>query len=157
MHYSSFYRKIFSVLVPFYFQHEALFYSSHKQIIAINKFILLRNETSLLNSFNSYAEELKKGYFDNDELWNDPSFRPVFKIVHIMSDICSYWTQIGLLMAFAIERYILICKGNESEILLSKRNRLILYTGTVVCGFVPPTWVVVHFYMLGGTTAVSPK
>ena len=108
-----------------------------------------------VHRFNSYAEEEKRSYFLTYELWNDPSFRPLFKIVHIMSDVCSYWTQTVLLLAFGIERFILICKGPQAKVLLSKRKRLVFYLCTVCLSFLTPVWVLIHFYFLGGTIKVG--
>ena len=53
------------------------------------------------------------------------------------SDFSSYWSQINILMAIAIERYILIVRGEDAERLLSKSRRRKLYAFTVVCIVIP--------------------
>ena len=72
-----------------------------------------------------------------------------------MSDVCSYWSQTTLLLAFGIERYILICKGTQAETLLNTRNRILFYIATILCSFAIPLWVLLHHYMLGGSADVS--
>ena len=85
--------------------------------------------------------------------WKDPSFRQIFKVVHIMTDICPYWSQVTLTLAFALERYILICHGMKAEQLLSTKNRIIFYVAVGVFSFFVPSLIMTHYAFTGSIQA----
>ena len=74
-----------------------------------------------------------------------PTFDKLYKNVHMITDVVPYWSQAFLILALAIERYILIVKGVDADRILSKRNRKFFYFAVVVLGFVPPVLIMAHF------------
>ena len=67
-----------------------------------------------------------------------PTFQRALKYIHVIFDVCPYWTQVTLILALAIERYILICRGSDSTILLSRNRRRIFYAITVILSILVP-------------------
>ena len=61
-------------------------------------------------------------------------------IIHLryFLDLSSYWSQMVLTLALAIERYIIIVRAHDSAILLSKRRRVLFYSLTIfTCCLIP--------------------
>ena len=99
-----------------------------------------------LKSFNDYDYSDEQILNSNNLAWRRaPNFKQTLKAVHLISDIVPYWCQIFQLLAMAFERYILICKGTESDQLLSKRRRIIFYTLTVILSFFAPALITVEY------------
>ena len=99
-----------------------------------------------LKSFNDYDYTDEQILNSNNLAWRRaPDFKQTLKAVHLISDIVPYWCQIFQLLAMAIERYILICKGSVSDQLLSKRRRIIFYSLTVILSFFAPILIIVEY------------
>ena len=64
--------------------------------------------------------------------------------VRFLSDFLSYWTQINLSLAIAVERYILIVLATDAASLLSKQRRRRLYAFAISWVAVPP---VCYFFL----------
>ena len=88
---------------------------------------------------------------DVDRFWRDPSFRSYFKVVHILNDICPYWSQVSLTLALAVERYIIICHGTKAKSILSTRNRILFYIAVGFSSFLGPALIMGHYGATGVT------
>ena len=89
------------------------------------------------------------------EWWmKEPNFRQSFRIIHILTDVCPYWSQASLILAIAVERYILICKGAEAEAKLTKRNRLMFYGAVLCLGSIVPILIIIQ-HLVPGIVRVS--
>ena len=80
------------------------------------------------------------------QVWNRaPDFRQTLKAVHLISDIVPYWCQIFQLIAMAVERYILICKGDRAAVLLSNNRRQIFDLFTVILSLIIPATIFAEY------------
>ena len=60
-------------------------------------------------------------------------------------DISTYWSQIILILAIAVERYILIVKGVEAKQLLNKKKRQMYYCVVLLICVLLPVLVVLDY------------
>ena len=84
-------------------------------------------------------EEEKVAYIPLKELSTE------IDLLRIITDSTTYWTQIVITLAIAIERYILIVTGVRSKTLLSSRRRLCFYAITVFFGCCIPMLYIADF------------
>ena len=57
--------------------------------------------------------------------------------VKLISDFFSYWSQVNITLAIAVERFVLIVYATSSESILSKNRRLKFYIFTILSIFIP--------------------
>ena len=73
-------------------------------------------------------------------------FTKAGEVVKQNSDFISYWCQLNISLAIAVERYILIVKATNAEELLSKPRRRKLYCLIILwISFPPIFFFAVHF------------
>ena len=117
--------------------------------------VKLSDYSHLSKSFDNYKES-RRSYFYSDTWWyKDPSFRHEFGVIHLLTDVCPYWSQVSLTLALAIERYILICKSTSAQSLLTTKKRLMFYGAVALTGFLPPALILSH-HILSGIDRASP-
>ncbi|XP_075256573.1 uncharacterized protein LOC142349046 [Convolutriloba macropyga] len=65
-----------------------------------------------------------------------------FETLRLFIDISTYWSQLVLSLAIAIERYILIVRSHDSNVILSKPRRRVFYALVVIAiCIVPPIFI----------------
>ena len=87
---------------------------------------------------------------EDEEYWRKHAvFQLQLKYIHVVFDVCPYWTQILLTLSLAIERYILICRGSDAKTILSQKRRKTAYCLIVLMIAVLPALSVVYLAELG--------
>ena len=85
-------------------------------------------------------------YLVFDDLgWQKNRSQLYYSLFKYIPDYYSYWSQVFLMLAISIERYILIVKATESKTLLSTRRRRLLYGFAIILGFIIPSVYVVDY------------
>ena len=81
-----------------------------------------------------YSTQVPRALIGKTEDW--ARFYGLFKYV---PDFFSYWSQIFLMLAMAVERYFLIARGTEAKSLFTPKRRKTLYAVTLTACIAVPT------------------
>ena len=66
-------------------------------------------------------------------------------LIRNMIELYPFWAQIFLTVAMAVERYILICCGNGTTQLLSRRRRFLFYSIISILTIAMPVFYTLDF------------
>ena len=109
------------------------------------------NQKNLLSFFLIEGRQLFQ-----DKHWDMKSIDTYFKFDYLIRsfrlipDFTNYWTQLVLILALAIERYILICRGADAPSLMRFSNRMKAYSVVIFLCILMPLVTFLDFYLSGG-------
>ena len=94
-----------------------------------------------------YSTQVPRALIGKTEDW--ARFYGLFKYV---PDFFSYWSQIFLMLAMAVERYFLIARGTEAKSLFTPKRRKALYAITLSACIAVPT---VHLFDFAANSTLA--
>ena len=99
---------------------------------------ILANKDQLLNSDDRH-QDYPLGDIDHeaDSFYGNYGFvsSPFVvsgETIKMIAEFLSYWSQINITLAIAVERYVLIAKASQAESILNKSRRRIFYALTII-------------------------
>ena len=96
---------------------------------------VVRHGEPIFGDMDYRSSGRRLGEYDFSTSW----FALTGEVIKYVADFSSYWSQVNISLAIAVERYVLIAKATRANELLSKYRRRVLYVLTSVWIIIPAT------------------